>query len=68
MSDCWCFILCKDCGGSNPPSQQRDGASKEEADHQVDVPDGIRLVPDTAEVTATAPGGCWGSKPLSELR
>ncbi|KAL6076775.1 hypothetical protein STEG23_002039, partial [Scotinomys teguina] len=69
MSGCWCFILCKECGRSRggPPSQQHNGTSKEEADHQVDVSDGIRLVPDKAEATATAPveiaPPCWGPHP-----
>ncbi|KAM7328914.1 hypothetical protein ACRRTK_013006 [Alexandromys fortis] len=54
MSDCWCFVLCKECGRSSPPLEQHDGGSKEEADHQVDVSDGIRLVPDKAEAKAEA--------------
>ncbi|KAK7805724.1 hypothetical protein U0070_010945, partial [Myodes glareolus] len=66
MSDCWCFVLCKECGRSSPPLQQHNGGAKEEADHQVDVSDGIRLVPDKAEATAAAPGRCWWSRPLSD--
>lgn len=66
MSDCWCFVLCKECGRSSPPLQQQDGGAKEEADHQVDVSDGIRLVPDKAEAMAAAPGRRWWSGPLSD--
>lgn len=69
MSDCGCFSLCKDLGRrSSSPSQEHNGASKEEADHQVDVSDGIRLVPDQAEAAATAPGRRSRSEPLSDPR
>uniref|UniRef100_A0A8C6RMB4 Uncharacterized protein n=3 Tax=Nannospalax galili TaxID=1026970 RepID=A0A8C6RMB4_NANGA len=54
MSDCWRFILCKDRGRDSPSPQEHNGVPKEEADHQVDVSDGIKLVPDKAEAMVTA--------------
>lgn len=57
MFDCWRCILCKKPGSDDCSSLRgSDEAKMEESDHQIDVPDVIRLVQDQLEGTATGRG------------
>jgi hypothetical protein len=63
MFDCWRFLLRKECGSHRRPSAPRpDGAPKEEADHQIDVSDGIWLVQNKTEAPAAPSGRCLASQ------
>uniref|UniRef100_A0A8C2SAR7 Uncharacterized protein n=1 Tax=Capra hircus TaxID=9925 RepID=A0A8C2SAR7_CAPHI len=69
MFDCWRLTLCRKTGSDDASSEKgSQEAEEEDSDTRVDVPDGIRLVPDPPDGTPTprghpapapAPRGPW---------
>uniref|UniRef100_A0A673UKX1 Uncharacterized protein n=1 Tax=Suricata suricatta TaxID=37032 RepID=A0A673UKX1_SURSU len=58
MCDCWRCVLCERAGrGRRPSPRAPDEAEQEDGDHQIDVPDVVRLVPDRPGGPDTLTGG-----------
>lgn len=71
MFDCWRLTLCRKTGSDDASSEKgSQEAEEEDSDTRVDVPDGIRLVPDppdgpppTAGRASCLLGIGWGLRP-----